>query len=483
MPKRTQAKKSKKKKFVLKTSQVRVLHTFASAIVIALGALAAINYAKGNYRLTNEGVIQNTGLLSANSFPTGAQVFINDRLVSATDDTLYLEPGKYQVKIVKDGFTPWEKEITLEKELVAQTNSLLFPSAPSLTPLTFTGAQNLSPAPDGQKLIYYTNSAASADKNGLYILELDGNLLPLQKSSRQISGDVASWDLKGAKFIWAPDSSQVMLSTARHSVILDINKKQTLTALTDVSLSQKRILSQWEEEMYLRERQFLSKFPEEIIYQATTSAKNVYISPDKKKILYTATADITLPENIIPPVLATNTQPEERNLEIGGVYVYDSKEDKNFRVGSSSDGIGSDGIGSESLAANKTLLSTDLYNEEPLSLAASPSAFTHLQASNSAQTAKKFQDYHTALYPGSFQWFPDSRHLIVNAQSGNAGSEGGGDGGGLKIMEYDGTNQNTIYSGELAENFVYPWPNGEKMLILTAFSQNSPLNLYAVELK
>ncbi len=85
--------------------------------------------------------------------------------------------------------------------------------------------------------------------------------------------------------------------------------------------------------MYLIERQLLVKFPEEIIQYATASAKNVYISPDKKKLLYTAKAQYTLPNDIIPPIPATNTQPEERTLQESGVYVYDSEEDKNFRVG------------------------------------------------------------------------------------------------------------------------------------------------------
>ncbi len=67
-----------------------------------------------------------------------AEFIRDDKLITATDDTIYLEPGTYQIKIVKDGYAPWEKTMSIEKELVAQTNALLFPSAPSLTPLTFT---------------------------------------------------------------------------------------------------------------------------------------------------------------------------------------------------------------------------------------------------------------------------------------------------------------------------------------------------------
>ncbi|MEN8253819.1 MAG: PEGA domain-containing protein, partial [Patescibacteria group bacterium] len=101
----------------------RVLYTFFSAIFIIIGTLIAIQYAKGNIRLTDKGVVQDTGLLAANSFPTGAQVFINGELATATDDTLYLEPGSYNIEIKKDGFSPWRKTMQLRKELVTQTNA------------------------------------------------------------------------------------------------------------------------------------------------------------------------------------------------------------------------------------------------------------------------------------------------------------------------------------------------------------------------
>lgn len=217
--------------------------------------------------------------------------------------------------------------------------------------------------------------------------------------------------------------------------------------------------------MYLRERQFLAKFPEEIVEYATSSARNVYISPDKKKLLYTAKSDYTLPNDIIPPIPATNTQPEERILQGNGVYVYDSEEDKNFRIGAET-------TQDEQITnPHKQLLAIDLANPTPLTLNASPSAFVKLQAISSTQTATNFQDYYISLHPNSFQWLPDSNHIISSSADT------------IKIMEYDGTNITTIYSGQFAENFVYPWSNGEKLVILTAFSPNSPLNLYAVELK
>jgi hypothetical protein len=445
-----------------KRINIGLVYTTLSALFILMGTLLVIQYAKGNFRLTRQGdFVRQSGLLSANSFPPGAEVYIDGRLVTATDDTLYLEPGTYDVEIVKEGYWPWKKTIKLEEELVTQTNAQLFPSAPSLTPLTFSGVQHVAPSPDGQKILYYTNSASSPEKNGLYILELTNSFLSLQRGSRQISDNPTRFDLATANFIWSPDSSQVMLLTQEREILLDTDKKYSLDALPDIGYKRRQLLSSWEEEMYIRERQFLKEFPEEVIAIATISAKNVYISPDKKRMLYTASTSASLPLDLVPPVPAPNSQPEIRTLQPSGVYIYDREEDRNFQIGTE--------LTLPELS--KKLLATDLYQRTALTLDASPSAFLSLQASSSAQTAANFNRYHTALYLNTFQWFPDSKHILYTKDNS------------IQVKGYDNTNDTTIYAGPYEKGFVYPWPDGSKVLFLASFNPDSPANLYAVDLK
>src|SRR3989337_710448 len=45
-----------------------------------------------------------TGILQVASKPTGSQVYINDHLTTATDNAINLTPGKYTIKIAKDGY-------------------------------------------------------------------------------------------------------------------------------------------------------------------------------------------------------------------------------------------------------------------------------------------------------------------------------------------------------------------------------------------
>lgn len=440
-----------------------LLFTIFSALVIVVGTYIAIRYAKGGFRVTDSGISQETGLLSVSSLPTGAEVYINEKLVTATSDTLYLDPDQYEVAIRKDGYTEWKKIITLEKEVVSQANALLFPSAPSLTPLTFTGIENLSPSPDGQKILFYSASNSAQKKNGLYVLELSDNSLSLQRGARQISQDSSTINLATAKFIWSPDSTQIIVFGSNREVLLDVSRLNDLDALSDISFRRKQLLNDWEDEMALREQQFLGKFPPAIIKIATSSATNVFFSPDKKRLLYTATESATLDPNLIPALPGANSQPEERQLQAGGIYIYDREEDKNFRVGTQQD---------KTVFPAKSLLSTFFeQNQATPNTIATTSARRSLEASSSSELADLYRNYHSSLFADTYQWFPDSKHIFSAEDSR------------IVIKEYDNTNAVTVYSGPFFQNFIYPWPDGSRLLIATHFNPETPNNLYAIELR
>jgi hypothetical protein len=443
----------------------RILYTFLSALFIIGGTALAIHYANGNLRFTDDGFVRETGLLQANSFPTGAEVLINGRQVAVTEDTIYLTPDEYVVEVVKDGYAPWKKTLQTKKGLVTQTNARLFPVAPSLTTLTFTGAENLMPSPDGQKIVYYTASTSATRRHGLYLMELTSSTFSLQKGPRQLTRDSERIDLRTAKFVWSPDSSELLVISENKEMLVPLDRTSDIDVLPDVSFQRDSILSDWEYEMYLRERQFLTRFPAEVVEIATTSAKNIYFSPDpeKSRMLYTATTATTLPEGLIPRVPAASTQRQERELEPGGIYIYDRKEDRNFRVATETEDAAQ--------AQAKYLLALDMFESQPQPFAASPSAFQTLQATTSAQTARNFITYHSSLFANTLQWYPDSSHLIFIED------------GKIKVINYDGTNKTTLYSGPFARNFIYPWPDGNRLLITTSFSPDSPPNIYAIELK
>ncbi|MEK7504299.1 MAG: PEGA domain-containing protein, partial [Patescibacteria group bacterium] len=134
--------------------RTRILLFLLSLILVPTATIAVILFARG-YRFSLKlQTLQATGLLSATSLPTGASVYVNGELKTATYTTLNLTPGVYQVKIKKDGFAPWEKTLKIEPEVVTRTGPLLFPTVPSMRSVTFSGATLPTLSSDGSRIAY-----------------------------------------------------------------------------------------------------------------------------------------------------------------------------------------------------------------------------------------------------------------------------------------------------------------------------------------
>ena len=114
---------------------------FLIFLLVITGAFTVIKLAQGYRPDLSTKSLRPSGILVATSVPDGAQIYLDGRLASATNTTINLSPGEYEVEIKKEGYTPWQKTLTIKKELVTKTEAYLFPTFPNLQSLTFTGAQ------------------------------------------------------------------------------------------------------------------------------------------------------------------------------------------------------------------------------------------------------------------------------------------------------------------------------------------------------
>lgn len=404
----------------------RLLVFIGVILFIFFGAFLVIKIAQGYRPDFTTFSFRPSGLLVATSIPDGAQLFIDGKLISATNTTLNLPPDQYEVEIKKDGFTSWKKTLSIKKELVVKTDAYLFPTFPDLRPLTFTGTSNPVVSPDGQKVVFAV-SGASAGKNGLWVLDLTDRPLGFPREPRQIVVSAPKGrDFADSTYIWSPDSKQILVTLKgrpgvkrgeiiEENFLLDANQLNLDTNLVDVTEQLETIKRRWEEEETIREKAQLGKLPTKLLETLEGASKEIFFSPDETKLLYTATASATIPEEIIPPLPAANTQPESRELEPGKIYVYDLKEDKNFYLMDAPD--------------------STVSSVSPIS------------------------------------WFPTSKHLFLVQKEK------------ITILEYDNTNWVDVYSGPFENSFAYPFPAGNKILILTALGKETPPNLYAINLR
>ncbi len=403
--------------------QFRLILSLATLGFIAVTAFLVLKTAQG-YRLDLKNkAFSSTGILAATSVPEGAQIWIDGKLKTATDDNINLTPGQYQIEIKKDGFHSWQKELIIEEQLVTSAHADLFSKFPDFKALTFTGAISPVLSPDFQRVVFGT-ATASAQKQGLWVLELSDSPLGFSREPRQIiKNTVGGRDFSKGSFTWSPDSKQVLATLTeeatngnvieRHFLVETdrLNSEQQLVSLSEIELE--TLLERWKEEEDLRQTKDFSLLPAKLQEALIGNVDELSFSPDQTKILYLATASAVIPEGIVPPLPASNSQPEERQISAGKYYVYDLKEDKNFAI----------------------------------------------QAKTENDT---FQ---------TVSWFPTSGHIFIVVEDK------------VEIVEYDGANRLDAYSGQFENSFAFPFPDGKRILILTSFSKDTPPNLYAVSLR
>lgn len=393
-----------------------------SAIILlflALGTLIVIIYGKG-YRFNLKGsnaILSGTGLLVATSTPDGAQVLINGHLTTATDNTINLAPGVYNVKIFKEGYFPWEKVIVIKKEVVSKADALLFPKAPKLESITNIGISNPVLDPSKTKIAYLVASQ-SATKNGIYILDMTSKpILTLQSASIQIANDISDY-LSASTIEWSPDSKEILATSGKTIKTTYLLETNTLNQNPkDVTETIVNVDAAWNKLKTEKQKALMDSLPKKLKKVVSEQFNILEWSYDETKILYEASASAEIPLIINPPLIGTDSTPEIRSLKKGEVYVYDIKEDRNYKI---------------------------------------------------LDSVPKKQDN----YQLSLMWLPDSKHLVYVHN------------GKIDIMEYDAKNQTTVYAGPFVDNFVFPWPDATKLVILTDLGNLGTIpNLYTISLK
>jgi hypothetical protein len=408
------------------TTKRQLFLTIGIICFLLIGTTLMVLYGRG-YRFGFENGkpdLSKTGILAAKSTPDGAQVYIDDELRAATNENINLSPGTYKIRIQKDGYFPWQKTIRIQEEVVTLATARLFPIAPELDSITTIGVLNPVLDPTKTKIAYQVASQSASKKNGIYVFDMSSNpVLALQGASRQIADDTRDI-LSGANILWAPDGQFLIAST---SSLVGLPTSYQLRSQSfnenpqDVSAVLQNIELEWDEEKTQKERALNNRLRRQARTLIADNFTIIEWAADNTKILYQAKRSAELPLIIKPRLIGINNLTEERRIQKDAVYVYDIKEDTNFKI-------------------------LDALPDDCNLFVSCPSL--------------------------PVQWFPDSNHIIHVANSR------------IDIVQYDGTNRTTVYAGPFISTHVFPWPDSSRIVILTNLNNPSILpNLYTISLK
>lgn len=302
-------------------AKIRVYMILLTILVVSSIGLIASYYARGyRFNIKTFSFTPN-GILVIKSEPDGASVIINGELKTATNATISLPPGSYDIQVKKEGYITWSKRIQIEKEIVTQATVSLFKNAPSLVPITFSGAIKPVASKDGNKIAF-------SDNEGLYTTETYS--LPIGFSNTPTK--ITDGDMTNASYFFSPNSKQILLNISNGVYILNSGSYTPQSQRVNILPKKDEILKDWDAEDLTKNKSLLSILPQ--IMQDLLSLENTkfLFSPDETMIMYTPIKNMDIPNYLIPQLPGSSTQKQDRDIKVGKTYVYDIKEDRNFLI-------------------------------------------------------------------------------------------------------------------------------------------------------
>ncbi|MBI4091511.1 PEGA domain-containing protein, partial [candidate division WWE3 bacterium] len=232
--------------------------------------------------------VTSTGMIAIKSIPDGAQVYLEGLLTTATNGTITsVTPGTHHLKVVKNGFVSWEKEVEVFEQLVTDITAVLISKTPRLEPLTSEGARSPVTSPSLTKIAYFTKDGTSP---GVWIFPLGTNF---QVNLFKSTPDVVLKDTariiysNGEQIEWSPDEREIMVKMNEKSYFL-VNFQTKVTESTSSAEPTRR---RWGNEVLKKREIFLASLGLSKEMQEIALDSETIWSPDEKKFLYKVQED------------------------------------------------------------------------------------------------------------------------------------------------------------------------------------------------
>ena len=265
-------------------------------------------------------VIQKTGMLAVRSLPEGAKVYINDEARTATDDTISsLYPGKYKLKVIKDGFETWEKEIEVFPELVTDMTAVLVSKSPKLDPLTSNDVKAFALSSNQNNIAFLSKDD---EKPGIWVLPIGGNPLNLIANSTKLlipdKGTV--FPSEGEKIWWSPDDKEILVQMNPNGFLLyKLNNLYSEDILPIQITNPTEVFARWKEEW---KKDFVTSkvdqivtdlAPQDWVVKALNGTETSWAPDDEKVFFLTDNTDNVEEKNLA-------------NVPLKDVIVYNSED-------------------------------------------------------------------------------------------------------------------------------------------------------------
>ena len=194
-------------------TKLRVIILFTTFLVVGIIGYFVALIARGYRFDIDKFKFLPNGILVTKSDPDGASIYINGDLKGATNTNIKLSPNSYDVEIKKEGYITWSKRLTVKKEEVTQITAQLFKTAPSLSPITFNGAENPVVSDDFGKIAYTNNEE-------LWIMSVSTLPIGFPNSPKKIADGI----IDSSTYLFSPNGQELLLETNIGAYLLNTNE-------------------------------------------------------------------------------------------------------------------------------------------------------------------------------------------------------------------------------------------------------------------
>ena len=202
------------------SKKTRTFLFYSCVILFLIAAPLVLLYFQG-YRIDlnppkDGSILTQTGGLYFKIIPAQTIVSIDGKTTKKSDfffSDVFIKnllPKTYNIKITKDGYFSWEKNLEVKKNLVTEAkNVVLIPQNADLQTIT-DGVQDFFISPDGTKIIYKkTNALGKNDNWSLIIFDTNKNAEIFLTDNTKLAQVNADFE----KIWWLPDSKRILLET------------------------------------------------------------------------------------------------------------------------------------------------------------------------------------------------------------------------------------------------------------------------------
>ena len=193
----------------------RAIAFYISVALFFITLPIMLSYALGyriDYRMFK---IYKTGIIFINSKPSGASIYINDKLYPDLTPAQIenLNPGPYKVRVRREGFYPWEEELAVRPNMVTKADSIiLFPVMQEMNMISAQAILDFIISDRGY--IYYLT------ESGLYRSTIDGS------DTRKLSS-YSNWPKNISKKRFSPEGDKFLCFNEKEILVVYLNPDKT----------------------------------------------------------------------------------------------------------------------------------------------------------------------------------------------------------------------------------------------------------------